>query len=106
MSSSFAQTGYSVVICLSMTKDKNSLASLLFFATGIVLCLLFYQKPVHDYGNYYYGSKFALQGVPVRDIYEPYKFNLLIRELPDIQHESFFENYAVVPPFTLLFYVP
>jgi len=46
-----------------------------------------------------------LQGKSIHDIYEPYRFNLLIRELPDLQGQQFLENYAVVPPFTLLFYI-
>ncbi len=94
------------VICFRMLKDKNFLACLFFALLGIIFSVVFFNYPIHDYGNYYFGSKFALQGVSVKDIYEPYKFNLLIRELPVIGHQKFFMNYAVVPPFTLLFYIP
>ncbi len=78
----------------------------LFFVVGTILCIYHFNSPIHDFGNYYFGSKFALAGISIRDIYEPYKFNLLIRNLPGMQHENFLENYAVVPPFTLLFYLP
>jgi hypothetical protein len=89
-----------------MPKDKNFLCCLLFAMTGIFFSVIFYNNPIHDYGNYYFGSKFALEGIPVDDIYEPWKFNVLIRQLPGMSMEHFFENYAVVPPFTLFFYMP
>jgi hypothetical protein len=89
-----------------MLKDKNFLCCILLSALGIFFSIFFFNHPVHDYGNYYFGSTFALQGVNIRDIYEPYKFNLLIRDQPGMLHQEFFDNYAVVPPFTLLFYIP
>lgn len=89
-----------------MMKDKNLLCSLLCAAAGIIFCLLYYGHPVHDYGNYYFGSRFALEGKNIHDIYEPWRFNLLIRSQPGFAHLEFLENYAVVPPFTLYFYIP
>ncbi|MCX6274305.1 MAG: glycosyltransferase family 87 protein, partial [Bacteroidetes bacterium] len=89
-----------------MLKDKNLISCLAFALLGIVLSIVFFSSPIHDFGNYYFGSKFALQGVNIRDIYEPYKFNLLIRNLPGFQDLKFLYNYAVVPPFTLLCYLP
>jgi hypothetical protein len=74
--------------------------------TGMAFCIFYFNKPVHDFGNYYFGSRFALQGVSIRDIYEPCKFNLLIRDQRGFEQQLFLENYAVVPPFTLLFYIP
>ncbi|CAN5430684.1 hypothetical protein BH11BAC1_BH11BAC1_16460 [soil metagenome] len=86
---------------------NRKLACTIFLAIlGIFLSIFYFQSPINDFGNYYFGSKFALQGVGIHDIYEPYKFNLLIRELPDLRSQQFLENYAVVPPFTLLFYIP
>ncbi|MEO8088577.1 MAG: glycosyltransferase family 87 protein, partial [Bacteroidota bacterium] len=89
-----------------MFKDRNFLGSILFVGLGIFFSAFYFQSPIHDFGNYYFGSKFALQGINIHDIYEPYKFNLLIRELPDLRGQQFLENYAVVPPFTLLCYIP
>src|SRR5436190_15287880 len=89
-----------------MPRNKNLLCCLIFIIAGIFLSIYYYSKPVHDFGNYYYGSRLAIDGKNIRDIYEPYKFNLDVRELPGMQHEKFFLNYAVVPPFTLFFYMP
>ena len=89
-----------------MLKDKNLISCLAYALAGIVLSIVFFSNPLHDFGNYYFGSKFALQGVNIHDIYEPYRFNLLIRNLPGFQDLKFLYNYAVVPPFTLLCYLP
>lgn len=89
-----------------MLKDKNFISGLVFAMIGITLSIVFFKSPIHDYGNYYFGSKFAIQGVNIRDIYEPYQFNLKIRNLPGFQDLKFLYNYAVVPPFTLLCYSP
>lgn len=89
-----------------MLKDKNFLCCLIFSVLGITLSVAFFTSPIHDFGNYYFGSKFALQGVNIRDIYEPYQFNLLIRNVDGFRNLMFLVNYAVVPPFTLICYIP
>src|SRR6188768_3882218 len=89
-----------------MPRDRNLLCCLIILTAGIFLSVLYFSYPVHDYGNYYYGSRFAIEGKNISDIYEPWKFNLDVRNLPGMQHEKFFLNYAVVPPFTLFFYMP
>jgi hypothetical protein len=89
-----------------MPQNRNLICCSIFLVAGIILSVLYYSYPVHDFGNYYYGSRFATEGKNISDIYEPYKFNLAVRELPEMQHEKFLLNYAVVPPFTLFFYAP
>lgn len=89
-----------------MLKDKNFLCCLAVAVIGIGFSIAFFNQPVHDYGNYFFGSRFALRGENISDIYEPYRFNLMIRNEPEMHQEKFLDNYAVVPPFTLLFYIP
>jgi len=89
-----------------MPRNKNLLCCLIFLIAGVLFSVYFYSKPIHDFGNYYYGSRFVLEGKNINDIYEPYKFNLAVRDLPEMQHEKFMLNHAVVPPATLFFYMP
>lgn len=89
-----------------MSAHKNTIVVAFIFLLGIVLSVLYYNSPVHDFGNYYFGSRFVLEGKPVSEIYEPYRFNEMIRAVPGMAREKFLENYAVVPPFTLIFYIP
>src|SRR5689334_9395051 len=82
----------------SMPRNRNLLCCLIFLVAGILLSVFYYSYPVHDFGNYYYGSRFVSEGKNINDIYEPYKFNLDVRELPGMLQEKFLLNYAVVPP--------
>lgn len=76
---------------------------ILFAIAGILLCLYDQKKPLGDYANYYFGSKFLYEGVPAQDIYDPATFNKIIAEEGV---KGVFVNYAPVPPFSLLFFVP
>ena len=89
-----------------MHLNRNLLCCIIFLITGIFLSVTYYSYPIHDFGNYYFGSRFALEGRDVTEIYEPYKFNLAVRNFPGMQQEKFLLNYAVVPPCTLFFYIP
>ncbi|MEO6304031.1 MAG: glycosyltransferase family 87 protein [Bacteroidia bacterium] len=63
-----------------------------------------FNHPIGDFGNYYYGSKFFREGIdPLKFYQDIHFFNEQIKN-----HESgtFFENYAPVPPFSLIFYWP
>lgn len=60
-------------------------------------------KPIGDFGNYYYGSKFLAEGNWGTWIYEPAKFNLAIYDLGE---RNFFLNYTPVPPFSSIIYLP
>lgn len=75
-----------------------------FFLFNCILLFITFNHPIGDFGNYYYGSKFFLQGIDPLKIYQDtHFFNSEIRQY---QHGVFFENYGPVPPFSLLFYVP
>lgn len=70
----------------------------------IALLILSFNRPVGDFGNYYFGSKFFMDGsLSIADIYEPYRFNLSVF---NSGHKDLFLSYTQVPPFTLLLYVP
>lgn len=63
-----------------------------------------YNHPLGDFGNYYYGSKFFLQGInPLKFYQNIHFFNAEIRKY---ETGIFLENYGPVPPFSLLFYIP
>lgn len=72
-----------------------------------ILCSYFiyisYFKPIGDFGNYYYASKFLWQGNWGLWIYDVATFNLKIFELGQ---RDFFLNYTPVPPFSAIFYIP
>jgi len=89
-----------------MFPNRNLICCLIFFIAGLFLSVSYYSYPIHDFGNYYFGSRFALEGKDATEIYEPFKFNLAVRNLPGMEHEKFLLNYAVVPPCTLFFYIP
>lgn len=70
---------------------------------GIYFIMLSSTKPIGDFGNYYYASKFLLNGNWGQWIYEPSKFNLAVYELGQ---RDFFINYTPVPPFSAILYLP
>ncbi len=71
---------------------------------GAALIVLCSWHPIGDFGNYYYGSLFFRQGIsPIQFYLDTHFFNQSIRAY---ETGLFFENYAPVPPFSLLFYLP
>lgn len=73
---------------------------------GAILALLIGMaatKPIGDFGNYYYGSLFLLNGSWGPWVYDPASFNLRIYELGQ---RMFFLDYTAVPPFSAFFYLP
>lgn len=77
---------------------------LYFFLFNLVLVFFTYRHAIGDFGNYYYGSKFFLDGInPIKFYKDLHFFNSEIRHF---EAGVFFENYTPVPPFSLLFYLP
>lgn len=84
-------------------KNPGLLSAVLFAIIGFIFTYQTVNKPLSDWGNYYYGSRFLIDGKFTEDIYEPYKFNLMVREEGET---DIFLNYTPIPPFTALFYTP
>ncbi len=59
--------------------------------------------PIGDFANYYYGSKFLIEGKSDSWIYNPAQFNLKVYESG---LRNFFLNYTPVPPLSVLVYTP
>jgi hypothetical protein len=79
-----------------------------FFVLPLIFLLVYliiktFGLPIGDFGNYYYGSKFMIDGIWGLWIYDPASFNLKIFELGQ---RDFYLNYTPVPPFSSVFYVP
>src|SRR5688572_25566477 len=79
-----------------------------FFILPLLLCttLLFFtkDKPIGDFGNYYYGSKVWKEGKDASLLYsDAHWFNEQIRSYGE---KDYFENYAPVPPISLIVYYP
>ncbi|MCW3077812.1 MAG: hypothetical protein JWO32_2421 [Bacteroidetes bacterium] len=76
----------------------------LFFFTSIGLLILSINHPIGDFGNYYYGSKMLHEGKNIGFLYtDTHWFNEQIKTYGET---DFFENYAPIPPFSLVFYYP
>lgn len=77
---------------------------LLVFAAGVVFIFMSAKKPISDFGNYYYGAKFAAEGRDVStDVYDVLQFNTNVA----VEGETdFFLNHNTVSPQTMLFYLP
>jgi len=61
-------------------------------------------KPIGDFGNYYYGSKLFAEGKNLDSLYQDiHWFNSQIKLYGE---KDYFENYIPVPPANLLFYAP
>ncbi len=69
----------------------------------LLLCLQAQFKPLGDFGNYWYGSKFLTQGTFDLSIYDPFTFNARIEGAGEKQ---VFLNYTPIPPATALIYTP
>jgi hypothetical protein len=73
-----------------------------------VICIAFIfftsNKPIGDFGNYYYGSKLFVEGKNIDSLYKDiHWFNAQIKPYGE---KHYFENYLPVPPFNLLLYAP
>lgn len=86
-----------------LKSHANIISSVMFVVLGTVFIIQMTGKPLSDWGNYYYGSRFLAEGKFGNDVYEPYKFNLMVREAGET---DIFLNYTPIPPFTALFYLP
>lgn len=69
----------------------------------IVLIVRAVKVPIGDFGNYYYASKFLLNGTWGTWVYDPASFNLQIYALGQ---RNFFLNYTPVPPLSAVLYLP
>jgi hypothetical protein len=71
----------------------------------LIVAIYFMGKPINDFGNYYYGSKIALEGKEsVALLYSDiHWFN---EKVKSFGQEDFFGNHIPVPPFSILFYAP
>ncbi|MBA2611897.1 MAG: DUF2029 domain-containing protein [Bacteroidetes bacterium] len=75
-----------------------------FLLFGTILLAFTFKHPIGDFGNYYYGSKFWREGIdPLKFYQDLHFFNVEIR---NYEAGPFLENYAPVPPFSLIFYWP
>lgn len=71
---------------------------------GLISVLLMQNKPLGDYGNYYYGARIAMSGENVlTEVYDSRAFNTNVQEAGEA---NFFLNHCTVTPQTILFYVP
>ncbi|MCE3229371.1 MAG: hypothetical protein K0S32_3922 [Bacteroidetes bacterium] len=79
-----------------------------FFIVPLIFLLAFSfiatNKPIGDFGNYYYGSTLWKEGKNPMQLYgDIHWFN---EEILKHGENNFFENYSPVPPFSLIFYYP
>lgn len=88
---------------LSTSNNTPLYASLLFLLFGLMLSGVVWHLPIGDYVNYYYGSLLLKKGAFTQAVYEPYLFNLTIKEY---YTGPFFANYSPVPPVTSLLLIP
>jgi hypothetical protein len=75
----------------------------LFLLLGLFMLRQTRDAPIGDFANYYYASRFFLEGRFGPEIYEPYVFNLMVEEASS---EPFYLNYAPVPPLSVPAYIP
>lgn len=61
------------------------------------------RAPIGDFGNYYYATRFWLEGEFDRGIYEPFVFN---ERVASVSAERLYLNYTPVPPLSVLVYTP
>jgi hypothetical protein len=91
------------MIAQNKLMDPALLTTVLIVIIGSIFTAQMVNKPLSDWGNYYYGSHFLLEGKFNKDVYEPYKFNIMVRQQGET---DIFLNYTPIPPFTALFYIP
>src|SRR4051812_43397553 len=85
--------------------NKRSLIGVCIIAL-VGLAFIFYaaNKPIGDFGNYYYGSKLLADGKNIDSLYKDiHWFNEQIKAYGE---KNYFENYIPVPPCNLLLYTP
>lgn len=71
---------------------------------GLLSVFLMQRKQLGDYGNYYYGSSFALRGDNLAEqVYDVHSFNSNVLAAGE---RNFFLNHCTVTPQTILFFVP
>lgn len=75
----------------------------LLFAFGVSESLYFFSKPVSDFGNYFFGALFSINGDTYKDVYDVYSFN---QHVATTGIRNFFLDHTSVPPQTVLFYIP
>jgi len=88
------------------TLTDSSRSITFWLVSGLLFTYLIFHSfsvPPGDFGNYYFGSLFFKEGIPITDIYEPAAFNLKIYE-SGIRNS--FVSYTAVPPFSILAYLP
>lgn len=83
---------------------KLQLISGIILLAGLFSVLMMQNKPLGDYGNYYYGARIAVSGENVlSEVYDSRSFNTHVQEAGE---RNFFLNHCTVTPQTILFYVP
>lgn len=88
---------------MKLTLKLQVVAGFLLIA-GLISVWLMQNKPLGDYGNYYYGARIALSGENVlTGIYDSRSFNTHVQEAGE---SNFFLNHCTVTPQTILFYSP
>lgn len=83
---------------------KLQIISGIVLLAGLISVLLMQNKPIGDYGNYYYGARFALEGENVcTEVYDSRAFNSHVQKAGET---DFFLNHCTVTPQTILFFSP
>ncbi len=72
-------------------------------AVAVCFTIVSYDFSIHDFTNYYFGSKLWVQGDFSSSSYLPCTFN---EQLKQFDFTSYFGNYAPNVPFLLLFFAP
>lgn len=88
----------------SIFEKKYFWCPLLLLVIGSVLIFKTYNEPIRDFGNYYYASKLLADDRFSPKVYEDIQY--FNSEIASYGEKDFFENYAPVPPFSLVFYLP
>lgn len=87
-----------------MSRQKNTILVLSFAVLGLLFIVLAKNKPIGDFGNYYYGSRLFKDEAKVDSLYKSiHWFNTKIHNYGE---KDYFENYTSVPPLSLLAYYP
>ncbi|MBA3663413.1 MAG: DUF2029 domain-containing protein [Bacteroidetes bacterium] len=83
---------------------RKNLPVIFLFCICVFCLVLARNKPVGDFGNYYYGSKiFSKTGSALSLYSDIHQFNEQIKIFGE---KNFFENYIPVPPFSIILYYP
>jgi hypothetical protein len=85
---------------------KNKIVKWFFvlaFVVGGISIYISTNRPVSDFGNYYFGSKFLHEGKFNAEVYDCWSFNKMIVAEGE---KGLYENYTPVPPFSAVFYLP